>query len=132
MHELSLMKNILRIAGSAALSEGEGGRVELIHLRIGEMSGVCEESLRFAFQVLTEGTICEGARLGIERVPLRVTCRGCGSEYHPDEFTFVCRECGSPKLNIDSGREMEIDYILTDERAGNKEKVIEGDSNASD
>jgi len=123
LHEVSLMKNILKIAGDAALSRGGGGKVTLVHLRIGEMSGVCEESLRFAFQVLNAGTVCEGAGLGIERVPIRVTCRRCGAEYHPEEFTFVCRECGSPKLNIDSGREMEIDYILTDDETEEREKV---------
>jgi len=114
MHEVSLMKNLLMTVEAARDREG-GGPVQVIHLRIGEMSGVSTDALSFAFEVLSKGTAAEGGRLEFERVPLRARCRECGIEFHPDEFVFRCAACGSPELDILAGREMEVDYILLDD-----------------
>ena len=114
MHEASLMKNLLSIVEGAACGGGEGP-VRVIHLRIGEMAGVSEDALRFAFDVMAKGTISEGADLEIEKVALRVRCTACGGESHPSDFVFVCGACGSPAIEILEGREMEVAYILVGE-----------------
>jgi hydrogenase nickel incorporation protein HypA/HybF len=118
------MKNLLRAVEDAAAREG-GGPVQVIHLRIGEMSGVNTDALSFAFEVLSKSTAAEGGRLEFERVPLRVRCRECGAEFHPDEFVFRCKGCGSPEIEILGGREMEVDYILLDDEI-TKETIDEG------
>ena len=114
MHEVSLMRNLLVTVEGARTREG-GGPVKVIHLRIGEMSGVSIDALSFAFEVLSKGTAAEGGRLEFERVPLRARCRECGAEFHPDEFVFRCSGCGSPETEMLAGREMEVDYILLDD-----------------
>jgi hydrogenase nickel incorporation protein HypA/HybF len=126
MHEVSLMKNLLRTVEQARIREG-GGAVKVIHLRIGEMSGVNTDALSFAFEVLSEGTAAEKGRLEFERIPLRVRCKECGVEFHPDELVFRCIECGSAEIEIISGREMEVDYILLDD-----EITGEGDEDSDD
>jgi len=108
------MKNLLRTVEGVACAEG-GKSVQVIHLRLGEMSGVNTDALSFAFDVLSKGTSAEGGRLDFERVPLRARCRECGKEFHPEEFVFRCATCGSPEIDILSGREMEVDYILLDD-----------------
>lgn len=118
---MSLMKNLLRTVEDAAAKEG-GVPVQIIHLRIGEMSGVNTDALSFAFEVLSKGTAAEGGRLEFERVPLRARCRECGSEFHPDEFVFRCGGCGSPEIEILGGREMEVDYIMLDDEITGKGK----------
>ncbi len=120
MHEVSLMKNLLRTVEGVASAEGEKP-VQVIHLRIGEMSGVSIDALSFAFDVLSKGTIAEGGRLEFERVPLRARCRECGEEFHPEEFVFRCAACGSPEIDILSGREMEVDYIMLDDEITEEE-----------
>jgi len=117
MHEVSLMKNLLRTVEGAAAREG-GKPVQVIHVRIGEMSGVNTDALSFAFEVLSKGTSAEGGKLDFERVPLRARCRECGTEFHPEEFVFRCGRCGSPEIDILSGREMEVDYILLEDESG--------------
>ena len=114
MHEVSLMKNLLRTVEETVRREG-GGPVKVIHLRIGEMSGVNTDALSFAFEVLSKGTSAEKGKLVFERVPLRARCKECGTEFHPDEFVFRCSGCGSPEIEIQAGREMEVDYILLDD-----------------
>jgi hydrogenase nickel incorporation protein HypA/HybF len=114
LHEVSLMRNLLNIVGRAAAAEGAGS-VSVIHLRIGEMSGVSTEALNFAFQVLSEGTVAEGGRLEFEKVPFEIKCKRCGNKAKLKEFVFHCDRCGSREIEIVSGREMEVDYILTGE-----------------
>jgi hydrogenase nickel incorporation protein HypA/HybF len=110
MHEVSLMRNLLAVVEDAAAREGRCS-VRKIHLRIGELSGVSVEALRFAFEVLSSGTVAEGGTLEYEIVPLSVQCRDCGDEFHPRELVFRCPVCGSAVLDIKAGREMEVDYI---------------------
>jgi hydrogenase nickel incorporation protein HypA/HybF len=116
MHETALMTNLLAIVERAA-RDGGGGRVRLVHARIGEFAGVNVEALRFAFEVLSPGTAARGGRLECEVVPLRVRCRGCGAEASPGDFVLACGRCGSTEIDIVGGREMEVDYILTDDEA---------------
>ncbi len=114
MHEVSLMQNLLRVVGDAAREQGEGDVTE-IHLRIGDMAGVNEDSLRFAFGILSKGTKTEGALLNIEKVPFRVHCPACSKEYEPQGMTLRCSGCGGASVDVISGREMEVDYIIVDD-----------------
>lgn len=116
MHEASLMKNLLAIVDRAARDDG-GGPVRVVHLKIGEMAGVSEDALRFAFDVMAKGTAAEGASLGVEKVPLQIRCTGCGETSSPADFVFICPACGSCDIEILAGREMEVDYILVGDDA---------------
>jgi hypothetical protein len=59
MHELGLAEGILTIATDMA-----GDRpVTRIVVRIGEEQRIVPDSLEFGFQLLAEGTVCEGASL---------------------------------------------------------------------
>ena len=116
MHEAALMKNLLAIVDNAARAEGKEP-VRLVHLKIGEMAGVSEDALRFAFDVMAKGTTAEGAELGIEKIPLRVRCTACGAHSNPADFVFRCPACDSCDIEIVAGREMEVDYILIGDRA---------------
>ncbi len=113
MHEASLMQNVLAIAEKAARGEGATA-IRSIHLRIGDMAGVSADALRFAFEVLSPGTMAEGGALEIERVPLTVRCAACGAVSGQEEFAALCPACGSCEIEILTGREMEVDYIETD------------------
>ncbi len=119
MHETALMGNLLAIVGRAAREAG-GERVRVVHLRIGEMAGVNIDALSFAFEALAPGTVAQGGRLECESVPLRVRCRGCAAEARPANFVFACERCGSTEIDILGGREMEVDYILTDDEPGDE------------
>ena len=120
MHEASLMRSLLAIVERAA-REDASGPVRVVHLKIGEMAGVSEDALRFAFDVMAKGTAAEGAELGVEKVPLRIRCGACGAASNPADFVFVCPGCGSCDIEIISGREMEVDYILVGDRGTESE-----------
>ena len=69
MHEVGLMQTALEIALRHAHRHG-AGRIHGRTLRVGPLSGAVPEALEFAFDVIAQGTIAEGARLVIRRVPI--------------------------------------------------------------
>lgn len=87
-------------------------RVERIVLRVGAISGVEPESLRFAFDALARDTIAAGARLDIENVPARVHCRSCAEDFVAARgFIFRCPRCGDFSGEVRAGRELELSRI---------------------
>jgi len=110
MHEVSLCESIMDILREQAESNG-ATRVKSVRLLVGEMAGVVEDAMRFAFEVVTKGTLAEGAELVIEHVPLTARCRGCGREFPVERYAFSCAHCGGPEIEIISGRELMVDEI---------------------
>ena len=113
MHEMALAEGILDIALDYG-KQNEAKRIAEVGLLIGEMSGVEQESLRFSFEMLVKGTIAEGAKLVIKKVPLMGKCSKCGKEFHIEHYDFWCPECKDGALTTISGREMKVEYLEVD------------------
>lgn len=87
-------------------------RVHRIVLRIGTLSGVEPESLRFAFEIVTQGTIADGAELEVDSVPARAYCGACETEFGAEgSFILSCPTCGRLSADIRRGRELELTRI---------------------
>ena len=110
MHEVSICESILDIVLMNAERE-RARKVTSVRLKVGEMAGVVEDALRFAFEVVSKGTVAEGARLDIENVPLMAHCRSCKREFHIVGYAFSCKHCDSPEIEVISGRELQIEDI---------------------
>ncbi len=67
MHELSIAMSIVEIASDEARRLGDA-RVEVVHLRLGDLSGVVKDSLLFAWDLACEESPLAGSRLQIEEV----------------------------------------------------------------
>lgn len=68
MHETHIIKPI--ISGISEHAQKEGAKkVSRIHIKIGELKGIKEESFRETFKLLAEGTACEGAELELTFFP---------------------------------------------------------------
>ena len=108
MHEMSIAQSVLDII----LQESQNhkvNRVLSVAVKVGELSSVETESLRFCFDFLTKGTLAEGARLEIERIQVTCRCRECGSSFTVKELVFACPACKSPEVEMLSGRELSVD-----------------------
>jgi hydrogenase nickel incorporation protein HypA/HybF len=115
MHEVGIARTIIESV-EERLRRGEvRGKVRAVHLRVGRMSSVVPESLRFGFEVLSKDSVLQGARLEIEEVPVRARCRACGEGVEIDEPCFLCGKCGSPDLEVLSGTELLIDSLDVEE-----------------
>jgi hydrogenase nickel incorporation protein HypA/HybF len=65
LHELSIATEILDAVQKEA--QRRNARVATVGLRIGDLSGVEQDSLRFCFEVLVQGTDLDPLALTIER-----------------------------------------------------------------
>ena len=72
MHEYPVTVQIVDIASETARKNK--GRVRRIDLVVGEDSGFIGESIQMYFDVVAEGTLCEGAKLVIEGVKPQLRC----------------------------------------------------------
>jgi len=101
------MEEAVRVAVATAKSSG-GGRILGLRLRVGVMSGVVPEAMRFAFDVVCRDTIAAGARLEIEAVPATCWCGVCRKEFPYADFLSECPRCHNVSGELRQGRELEI------------------------
>ena len=107
MHEVSIMAEAVRLAVEATQAAG-ASRVLELRLRVGALSGVVPDALRFAFDVVCRDTIAAGASLKIEAVPAAGWCAACAEEFETADFYSECPRCHNVSGELRRGREMEI------------------------
>ena len=108
MHELSIAYSVVETVETAALAAG-AQKVSKVSLKIGRLSGVVIDSLRFSFEIAAENTLLAGAELSIEDVLIKVRCEPCAHEFTLDgTHVFRCPLCSEPTPNIIEGRELDI------------------------
>jgi hydrogenase nickel incorporation protein HypA/HybF len=107
MHEVAIMTEALRMAQEAATAAG-AARITKVRLRIGALSGVVPEAMRFAFDVVAHDTPAAGATLEIELVPGACWCATCQAEFECADFFNECPRCHNPGGDLRRGRELEI------------------------
>jgi len=115
MHEIGIAETVLEsIRAELLLRPGSRG-VE-IGLKVGELSGVEADALRFAFDALTAGTELEPLRIHIESCPRRYLCLKCDREYASDDWELVCPHCGEREARRIGGDELELSYLELEEK----------------
>ncbi len=116
MHELSICEGIIEVA-TAALERVARPlpRVSGVTVRIGRLTAVVPDSLRYYFDLLTPGTVLEGAALEVEDIPIRARCAECGARFEIEVLSFSCPGCGSGLVELLSGRELEVVSLDTRE-----------------
>ncbi len=107
MHELGITRSIIEIAEAHARRQ-QARRVLSVTVAIGELSGVMVEAVEFCFEACSRGTLLEGARLVVERIPGRGRCPACGAVPDLDPQTFACPACGALGLERLQGEELRV------------------------
>jgi len=107
MHEMSITQGIIDLC----LEHAGGRRVRSLEVEIGQLSSVVPEAIEFCFEACSRGTLLEGARLTISRIPGRGRCQECGSETGLEELFTACGACGSYRIDITAGQEMRVTEI---------------------
>ena len=118
MHEMSIVQALLEQVESEVARSGHAGRVVRVDLVIGRLSGVHVDSIKFAFELLSPGSIADGAQLHIEEPQARMQCRACGAEHVIEDLTVCCPTCGGADITITGGQELLLSSIeLEDDSA---------------
>ncbi len=108
MHELSIAQSIVEAVETRAL-ECEATHVKCVRLKIGEASGIVEDSLAFCFEMLTnEVPILAGVQLSIATLPHRAKCHYCNKEFAIENYIAQCPTCQEWSNDVISGTELQI------------------------
>jgi hydrogenase nickel incorporation protein HypA/HybF len=110
MHELPITESILKIVLKHA-QMNNASQVMSVSLQIGKLSDIEDEWIQRYFDYLSKGTIAEGAKLKIERMPAMVKCDACANIYEADIQRIgdlACPACGEKQGTLISGREYHI------------------------
>jgi hydrogenase nickel incorporation protein HypA/HybF len=116
MHELSVTTSILEIALRHAQAAG-ATRITDLHLVIGQLSSIVDDSVQFYWDIVSENTLAAGSRLHFRRVPAELTCLDCGTRYAPGSAE-ACPKCASARAQITAGEEFYLDSIEVEGDAG--------------
>ncbi len=106
MPELAIAEGVVE----AVAARADGARVVRVLLRVGRMTCVEPDAVRFCFDACARGTPVEGAALEIEEVPARARCRACGATAEVDPRIPLCA-CGSADLDVLSGGELVLSAL---------------------
>jgi hydrogenase nickel incorporation protein HypA/HybF len=107
MHELSITQSVVD-----AVTERTGSAaVVSVRLRVGRLSGVVPDAMRFCFDLVTAGTPLDGAALEIEQTEGRARCRACAAEFVLPDPILLC-DCGSADVDVLAGRELAVASVV--------------------
>jgi hydrogenase nickel incorporation protein HypA/HybF len=110
VHELSITQSLLELALDHGRKAG-GGRIERLHVVIGELSTMVDDSVAFYWDLISQGTAAEGAELVFERIPAELGCNRCGCRYQLSQSQLACHSCGSTDISILAGDELLLKSI---------------------
>lgn len=110
MHELSVTQSILEIALRQAKIAG-AERIADVHLVVGQLSSIVDDSVQFYWDIIARDTIAEGARLHFRRVPAQMVCLECNERYSLNADQLACPLCKSTTVQVLSGEEFYLEAI---------------------
>lgn len=113
MHEYKLALDIINTAENHA-RQNSAKRVSAINLVVGEYSGCVADSIALYFEIIAQGSLCDGAELNIERVKPKLKCEKCGVLFDRLPFSFACPDegCGGEGIPTEIGREFFIRSVV--------------------
>jgi len=115
MHELSIAEKVNNTITSLC-ERSDWTRVRRIVLKVGHMRQIDPELLSFAFEVISKGTVSEGAEVSILELPIVFMCHSCGRETGSEGTVFICANCGGTNVELRSGMELTIESMEVESR----------------
>ncbi|NKS03260.1 hydrogenase nickel incorporation protein HypA [Rhodococcus hoagii] len=103
MHEMAITQSVV----DAVCERADGRTVHSIRLQVGRLCAVVPDAMQFCFELVTEGTVAQGARLYIEEPLGLAHCRSCDTDFPLQDLILLC-PCGSADVEVLSGRELRI------------------------
>jgi len=110
VHEMSLMGGVFEVI-ERTISQHDVKRVLQVKLKVGELTNAEPDALDMAFEAYSKDTLCEGAELIVERVPVRGRCRSCRNEFPVKTMFFLCPNCQNTSIEVIQGEELLLESL---------------------
>ena len=111
---MSIAASVLDAVRAESALHG-GARVTRAGLRIGELSGVAVDSLRFCLEVLIGGTDLASLAFEFESTPWTRRCHRCDTVFRVIDARPECAACGSADTESAGGDQMELSFLELEE-----------------
>jgi hydrogenase nickel incorporation protein HypA/HybF len=103
MHEMAITQSVV----DAVCEHAAGRHVQSVKVEIGALCAVVPDAMQFCFELATEGTLADGARLELNVQPGSARCRSCGETFALPDLILLC-PCGSADVEVLTGRDLRI------------------------
>ena len=116
MHELAITESLLRTV-EEEINRYKAVKVSEIRIIMGKLNAFIPECIQEYFELMSEGTPAEGARLVFNIQPVILECRICNKKFEMEYNRLKCKYCQGINVDIISGKEFYVDSldIETDE-----------------
>jgi len=91
MHEATIAQSILEAISAEA--KKQEARPIAAKISCGVLSGINNETLKFAFEALSKDTVCENLKLNIKQKPIKAKCKKCDAIFAFDLHESKCPKC---------------------------------------
>lgn len=98
MHETMIAESLLATISEEAAKQN--ARPISAKISCGILNAVNDEVLRFAFEAIARGTLCEDTKLEIEHKPVQAKCKKCGQHFSVELSHPGCSSCGSGDFEL--------------------------------
>lgn len=115
-----MVEGLMKVAMHAAEqyqkanSQASPPKIREIVCEAGLLAGVEKETLQACFEIFSEDTIAEGARLVVNTAPLHCDCATCGYKFDLYKRHFVCPACKSENIKFNGGSGLMLQSINID------------------
>lgn len=114
MHEFPVTQSICRIAVEEAKRIG-AVKITRIMIAQGDYTDYVPEIIQEYFNLVSENTLAQGAKLEIHKIPALLHCEDCGMDSIVEHFRMRCPLCLSGKTTLKSGKEFYIESMEVEE-----------------
>jgi hydrogenase nickel incorporation protein HypA/HybF len=114
MHEYSVTMGLIKMVVEEGKKAGASS-IKEIRLVIGDLSTIIDDSVQMYFDILSKGTIAEGAKLIFKRIQAEFVCTSCGHTYVKPAHGFDCPICGGLGRPTGVGKEFYVESMEVDE-----------------
>ncbi len=112
MHEMTVAAELVRILVDAATG-ADARQVVGARIRIGALSCINPDALRFGFEALSRETLAKGCELELLTVPGAGRCRECGwTGEVTDSLQLFCPACEAGPVALDGGQELTVESAV--------------------
>lgn len=107
MHEFGIAESVL----DAVQRRASGRRVTALTVRAGALQRIDQASMDTAFELVSAGTVADGASVHLVVVPVTVHCHDCGQDNESHDPHAVCVHCGGTDLDMAGGDELLLESL---------------------
>lgn len=107
MHEHATCRALL--ARALELCDRHGAvAIRSLRIEVGALTGHDPEHLAVDFAAIAAGTLADGARLEVVRIPLRIHCPACGRDSDVGAERIACPACHHEHTQLIDGDELRL------------------------